>query len=378
MGYWGYYPPYISVAEKKEKAAKKLAKLKKKNPNICPVVIEGKNIAQTWWGKSWNQNLERYADYSNRIGRGRSYVKNGMVLDLQIEPGEIKALVQGTSTNPYSITISIKPLTSEIWNSIKQQCQGQLDSMQELLSGKFPKSLNEIFTAKGQGLFPSPAEIKFSCSCPDWASMCKHVAAALYGVGARLDEDPKLFFTLRKIKVEELITEAVKTNTRQLLEKADKKSKRSLENVNLSEMFGIELGSTAPAKPDIHPKSPSKPEPSKASKTITADKLVTTKIKSVDKIKQTPKAPLTGTADKQAPVKTPVTRFAKKKAPISEMDLVEAIIIKSRKGVNMPLLMKKTGIERTKLYSIIHRLKQQNRIISPVRGVYQTASTTKP
>ncbi|TFG38070.1 MAG: hypothetical protein E4H46_00495, partial [Desulfobacterales bacterium] len=193
MSYWGY-PRYVSVAEKKAKAEKKLKQLRKKNPDIQPVVIEGNILARTWWGKSWNQNLERYADYDNRIGRGRSYVRHGAVLDLKIDTGKVTALVQGSTSRPYEVEIKIQAISQANWSAIKKQCEGQLKSLQDLLAGKFPKILADIFFAKEKGLFPSPQAISFDCSCPDWASMCKHVAAALYGIGARFDEDPSLFF----------------------------------------------------------------------------------------------------------------------------------------------------------------------------------------
>src|SRR5210317_1029347 len=223
MSYWRY-PRYVSVAEKRAKAARKLKQLRKKNPAIQPIVLEGRAIAKTWWGKSWNLNLERYADYNNRIGRGRSYVRHGAVLDLQISAGQVKSLVQGSRTKPYSVTIKIKGITKEIWKNMKAACAGKLDSLPELLSGKFPKALGEVFTAQGRGLFPSPQEIGFDCSCPDWAYMCKHVAATLYGIGTRLDDDAGLFFKLRKVKIDDLIQQTLKDQSYKLLEKAEQMS----------------------------------------------------------------------------------------------------------------------------------------------------------
>lgn len=242
MRYWGY-PEYVSVGEKQYRSKKKLEQLKKKNKDIKPVIIEGRTLAHTWWGKAWNKNLEGYADYSNRIGRGRSYVRCGSVLDLQIGEGKIQSLVQGSDSDPYSIVIKIKALEKSIWGKIKKICEGKLGSLQEMLMGKFPKALDEIFTAHGKGLFPAPKEISFDCSCPDWASMCKHIAASLYGVGARLDQDPNLFFVLRKIRIGDLIKETVKDKTKELLVKAKKKSGRIIEDQDLSSVFGIELDS---------------------------------------------------------------------------------------------------------------------------------------
>ena len=246
MSYWSFYPPYVSVAQKRAKADKKLKSLQKKNPNIRPVIIESRTIAKTWWGKSWNTNLESYADYANRIGRGRSYLRYGAVLDLQIKAGYIESLVQGSRSTPYKVQIKIKNLKKDIWKNIKTKCQGNFDSLQGLLLGRFPKSLSDIFTNRESGLFPSPKEISFDCSCPDWADMCKHVAATLYGIGARLDLEPKLFFTLRDVKMNDLITGVVKDQTSDLLKKAKQKSSKIIDDPNLSEMFGIDIEEIPP------------------------------------------------------------------------------------------------------------------------------------
>ena len=240
MSYWGF-PKYVSVAEKKAKAAKKLKELSKKRPDMKPVALKGSALAHTWWGKAWNRNLEQYADYSNRIGRGRSYVRHGAVLDLQIEQGEVIALVQGSDRNPYSVSVKIQTLKKETWQRMKTACEGTIESFQELLAGNFPKALGEIFICKDSGMFPAPLEIKFDCSCPDWADMCKHVAAVLYGVGVRLDEDPKLFFRLRDAGIDELIKQAVAGKVEKLLEKAGRKSGRIIEDKDIASVFGIDI-----------------------------------------------------------------------------------------------------------------------------------------
>jgi len=239
MAFWGF-PKYSRKAVKKERAEKKLAQLTKKQ-NVCPVIIEGSVLARTWWGKAWNRNLESYADYTNRIGRGRSYVRCGAVLDLQVHAGEIKALVQGSRAKPYSITIKIKKLNKNTWKLVAAECAGKLESLEELLTGKFPKALEETFMQRNTGLFPSPKEIEFDCTCPDWASMCKHVAATLYGIGARLDEDPTLFFTLRGADTADLIKRTVSSKAEDLRKKASQKSARVIEGADLSAAFGIDL-----------------------------------------------------------------------------------------------------------------------------------------
>ena len=239
--YYSQFPRYISVGERCNKAQRKLKQLRKKNPNIAPLILHGTKLANTWWGKAWNANLENYADYSNRIGRGRSYIRNGFVLDFKINPGEVTSLVQGTESRPYKVVIKIKPLDKKVWNEIKKQCEGKIESLQELIEGRFPKDLVEIFIAKGKGLFPSPKEIEFDCNCLDWASMCKHVAATLYGVGVKLDDDPKLFFLLRKVEIDDLITEALRDKSKKMLKKAKKKTSRVIDDLDAVKMFGIDI-----------------------------------------------------------------------------------------------------------------------------------------
>ncbi len=241
------YPPYVPVAQRKAKARRKQEQLKKKHPDIRPVVVEGRTLAHTWWGKAWNRNLERYADYANRVGRGRSYVRHGCVLDLQISRGRVDALVQGNRHSPYNVAVEIKAIDRSSWKRITSACEGQLASLPELLEGRFPEALMDLFMAEGTGLFPAPKEIHFECSCPDWAAMCKHVAATLYGIGTRLDKDPGLFFVLRQVKVEDLVAQAVRGKSAQLIRQAKTKSSRVIEDGDLGDVFGIDLAATMEA-----------------------------------------------------------------------------------------------------------------------------------
>jgi uncharacterized Zn finger protein len=366
MGYYSYYPPYVTVTEKKEKAAKKLAQLRKKDPDIQPVVIEGSILAKTWWGKSWNKNLESYADYSNRIGRGRSYVRNGAVLDLKIQPGEVKALVQGSESKPYVVIIKIKPIQKTNWIKIKESCQGQLESLPELLEGNFPKALSAIFMAKGEGLFPSSDEIKLSCSCPDWASMCKHVAATLYGIGARFDENPMLFFTLRNADVHELISQAVDDHTQNLLKIAENKSARVIDDMDLGDMFGIDLDGT----PEVPKKNKPMTLPKPKGKKRIHNKAANTEKESLTVPKK--KRPVSKT--KKASVESRVKKAASTKVKTkTDIEIVEGIIRRSLKGADVSTIMKKTGFDNRKIYSIIARLKKLGKIKSVDRGVYKKA-----
>lgn len=238
MSYYGY-PKHESVAEKKAKAIRAIEKLKKKNPDIEPVIIEGRTIAKSWWGKAWNTNLESYADYRNRIARGKSYVSNHAVLDLKISKGLVEAIVQGSRANPYDVRISIDTLDGDKWEQVTSLCNHRIDSLEQLIEGKFPKALEVLFTKRDYGMFPSPKEIHFDCSCPDWASMCKHVAAVLYGVGARLDQDPMLFFELRNLDGQELVRKSMEQKLESMLRNAGKQSKREIPEEDISDLFGL-------------------------------------------------------------------------------------------------------------------------------------------
>ncbi len=230
---------YQTVDERKAKADQAIKRLKKKNPDIEPVIIEGRKLAKNWWGKSWNKNLESYADFSNRIGRGRSYVRNRAVLDLKIYKGTIDALVQGSRKKPYDVTIEISTLSRDKWEQITTLCNNRVPSMETLIHGKFPVELKELFTDKKFGLFPSPDEITFECSCPDWAYMCKHVAAVLYGIGSRLDNNPLLFFELRGVDGKALIKKTMDDKLKSMLKNASKKSHREIDEKDLSDIFGL-------------------------------------------------------------------------------------------------------------------------------------------
>ena len=267
MGWNGGFAPYVSVAERKRKAVKEVEKLKKKGQATQPVVIEGRTIAKTFWGKAWCTNLESYSDYENRLPRGRTYARNGSIIDLSLSKGEITALVSGSSI--YKVKITITKVITPKWRKIVKECSGKIDSVIELLQGKFSKAVMEIITDPKKGLFPHPKEIKLSCSCPDWAEMCKHVAAVLYGVGARLDNRPEELFLLRQADHFELIAKA---GTKSLVNKTMYKKEQILKDDDLSELFGISMGD------DPKPKAKAKPKPKAKTKAKTIAPKRTVKI----------------------------------------------------------------------------------------------------
>ncbi len=287
---YGRWAPYVPVAERRRQAAKKLATMTKKGENVSPVVIIGRTIATTFWGKSWCENLESYSDFENRLPRGRTYVRNGSVVDLQITPGKIQALVSGSSL--YKVEIEIRPLDETRWQRVLSSCTGKIDSLIDLLQEKLSKGVMETVTSKDAGLFPTPQQISLKCSCPDYASMCKHVAAVLYGVGSRLDHEPDVLFLLRGVDHLELIAKA---STSTAIDSTTLAKGKSLKTDDLGSLFGIEMDSETPdnvvpknseknkkKKSEVKaiisalsPKKKAKSKPIKATKNIKAGKKVT-------------------------------------------------------------------------------------------------------
>ena len=261
----------MPVAKRRKQAERKVAALKKRGKAVSPVQIEGREIARSFWGKSWCLNLERYSDYESRLPRGRTYVRNGSVVDLQIDKGRLTALVAGSEL--YRISITIAPLAALRWKAICRDCAGSVDSLVELLlQGRLAQGVMDRVCREGDGLFPSPAEIKLSCSCLDWAEMCKHVAAVLYGVGARLDEAPQLLFLLRGVDQNELIAAPPADLT---LAGAQPEAAKILDDSDVAALFGIEMDAPPPAArakpaPKAKPRPKAKPKPRAKKRAVAA------------------------------------------------------------------------------------------------------------
>lgn len=244
---------YVPVAERKRNAARELAKMGVK---ADPVRIEGRTIATTAWGKAWCRNLEDYSDFANRLGRGRTYVRSGAVVDLKIAPGRIEARVRGSSL--YRTAVSVTPMPADAWAGLCADCAGAIDSLVELLRGRFSASVMARLCRPADGIFPSPRQIQFECSCPDGAYMCKHVAAVLYGVGSRLDREPELLFTLRTVDPTGLLSQAGS-----LLAAEPGPAERVLDSENLGALFGVDFDDGVPPAPP--PAAPGKTVRKKAS-----------------------------------------------------------------------------------------------------------------
>jgi uncharacterized Zn finger protein len=238
---WQPFPAYVPAAVRRKNAEKRARELaKKEGRDPAPVRLEGKTITTSFWGKSWCENLERYSDFATRLPRGRSYVRSGCVVDLRIAPGRVDARVSGSLL--YEIAIDVKPLPAARWRAIRAECAGRIDSMVALLEGSLSEPVMTVVCRKETGLFPAPAEISMTCSCPDSARMCKHVAATLYGIGARLDKEPELVFILRGVNAKDLLDAALASD---LLASKKKPSTKRLAAKDLSAVFGIDLADDA-------------------------------------------------------------------------------------------------------------------------------------
>ena len=224
------------MAARRARAQREMEKLRRKGLNVQPVRIEGRKIARMFWGQAWCLHLESFSDFENRLPRGRSYVRNGLVCHLEIARGEVHAKVGGHGL--YTVKVTVKTLPRKKWTLLRQRCLGRIDSLLELLSGRLSDSVMRVVTDRREGMFPLHGEIRLACSCPDWAVMCKHVAAVLYGVGARLDEKPELLFLLRGVDHEELI--AAEVGVAAATGRA-KSGRKLIATKALEEVFGIEM-----------------------------------------------------------------------------------------------------------------------------------------
>ncbi|MCL2116810.1 MAG: hypothetical protein FWH27_00125 [Planctomycetaceae bacterium] len=303
MSYYGFgWRPYVPVAQKRANAVRYVNKKLGKKAN--PINIEGKKIAKTFWGIAWCDNLESYSDYANRMPRGRTYIRNGSVVHLEIDKGVVRSYVAGSDT--YKIEVKIEPLKPAAWKRLKQKCAGEIASVVELLQGKLSKNVLAIVTDKKEGLFPSPKEITLDCSCPDWAVMCKHVAATLYGVGALLDKSPELFFKLRGVDHLALIETSVAIP-------AGKADSETLDTESLEGIFGVELATSLEDKP-----APAKKTSKKAVKK-TAKKSTKKAVKKQAPKKTTGKVAKKSTPASEKALKKPVKKKAAKKATIKQI-----------------------------------------------------------
>jgi len=317
---WGRYDwaPYVPVGQKVNQAvrlAAQLAKKQKREP--APVKLQGRTIAKTFWGKAWCDNLTAYQDFSNRLPRGATYLRNGSVVDLIVKHRKIEAIVAGS--HPYTVKIDITELDSKRWKSIRSDCSQSIDSLLDLLSGKLSDGVMKRLTDPQTGLFPLPQEIRMSCSCPDYSSCCKHLAAVMYGVAARLDSQPELLFLLRGVDHQDLVSQAIAAGN--LDRELSTAAASPLGTLDLSELFGIELESSRTLAADAPNKKKSSPK--KASSRKAADGPAKTRLtlkqkttaKKVPPEKSVVKSPVAKKSKKAEP-KKPGKKTAGKKQPV--------------------------------------------------------------
>lgn len=247
---YGSWPRQKTVGERRADVARAIKAASKRGARLAPVAIEGRAIARTFWGKAWCENLERYADFAYRLDRGRSYVRSGNVIDLQLADGRIAAQVVGSRAKPYRVEVAIARVPAVRWKAIQRDCAGSIGSLVDLLAGRLSEAVMARLCVERTGLFPAPSEITLSCDCPDFASMCKHVAAVMYGIGARLDTAPEVLFTLRKVAADELLAAAARDLP---AVRRPARSKRVLADDDLAATFGIDLAATDASSPTPAP-----------------------------------------------------------------------------------------------------------------------------
>jgi uncharacterized Zn finger protein len=323
MSYYGW-KPYVTVGQRQKLAEKAAAKAKKNGKNYTPILPYRGAVAKTVWGKSWCDNLEAYSDYANRLPRGATYVRNGSVIHLQLTAGAVHAQVMGSSL--YAVNITVQPVQQTQWKSICQDSAGSIASLIDILQGKLSTAIMQRICEPGKGLMPAPKEISFDCSCPDWAGMCKHVAAVLYGVGARLDQQPELLFTLRHVDAKDLIQVANAGLVTALKAPRAPKAAKVLDDSLLADVFGLEMAQTTDAPPE-------KTAPVKVMKTIKAIKTIKAPIikktaakkvaakKAIAKAVSTPKPASKKVATKvavKAATKVAIKTLAAKKASVKK------------------------------------------------------------
>lgn len=324
MSYYGW-KPYVPVAERRRQADKVAAKAAKAGAALMPVAASRGAIAKTFWGRAWCDNLERYSDYANRLPRGQTYLRNGSVIDLRIGAGEVRAQVVGSSL--YQVTIGVTAVPPAQWRAIGAECSRSIDSLVELLQGRLSTGVMQCICKPGTGLFPTPREIKLGCSCPDWAEMCKHVAAVLYGVGARLDQQPELLFQLRRVDAKDLVA-----NAGAGLGKTGKgpAAGKVLADAQLADVFGIEIDAEAPAGQRAAPGHAAARAQRKAPVKKAPEKDVPVKKVAVKKV-AVERVPVKVAPVKKAPVKkSPVKKAPVKTAPAKKAPAVSAAVAAKR------------------------------------------------
>ena len=251
MVHW--YPKYVPVGVRRARAAVEMHELRESGVTVQPVEVRDRNIVRSFWGRRWCEHLESFSDYANRLPRGRTYVRNGSVCHLAVEPGGVEAMVAGREI--YRVVVRIRQLERPTWKAIKKACAGEIGSVLELLQGRLSDRVMDVVAHRDTGLFPQPGEIELVCDCPDWATMCKHAAAVLYGVGSRLDDSPELLFRLRGVDEAELIGAgmALPSGTT---------SADTLADGDLGDIFGIDLdpAASAPAPDAREPAASTDPD----------------------------------------------------------------------------------------------------------------------
>ena len=205
------------------------------------IKLKSKNISCEWWGQQWCQNIGKYADYANRLERGRTYIRKQAVESLELKDRYIAARVKGSYFPYYDVVVEVDPLREDKVSEVLEQ----IKDISLITNGYVSNDYYNLFTVK-EGLFPDTNEIRFSCTCPDCASMCKHVAAVLYAFGSILDKDPLALFKLRGVEVETYFDKKLYETANKMFQSISSFSsdERTISEDDISNVFGLDIDFT--------------------------------------------------------------------------------------------------------------------------------------
>lgn len=191
-------PGHNHVVKKMDRRSRRVRPMGREDEELPARLDDAyKRAAETWWADRWLNVLHRFG-WKGRLANGRMYADEGRVTSFNVETGRIAAKVQGTRTQPYDVTIQIRPLPDSDWDLVVDILSCQALFTAQLLAGDMPQDIEEVFEAAYAPLFPrSKDDIKAHCTCPDYANPCKHIAAVYYVMADTFDKDPFVIFHLR-------------------------------------------------------------------------------------------------------------------------------------------------------------------------------------
>lgn len=218
----------MKAADLEAQARRELIELKSAGEEVRPVVGTTRKLAAHFWGSAWMKHLALCESGGWSLSAGRTLLRHGCVLDLQLEAGLIRARVM--EERLHDVEIALDPLDGERLEELRTICSGKIDSLVPLLEGTLDDALLATLCNAETGLLPEPGAWHMSCTCPDWSEPCPHAAAAIYAAGILIDAEPSLLFRLRQVSPEDLLQSP-----------AEKAAESDFDLEQLARTFRIEL-----------------------------------------------------------------------------------------------------------------------------------------